>query len=37
MKFIFNFPDLGEGLEEGTVLEWFVKSGQQVKVGDSLV
>lgn len=37
MKFIFNFPDLGEGLEEGTVIEWYVKSGQQVKVGDSLV
>lgn len=37
MKFIFNFPDLGEGLEEGTVLEWYVKEGQEVKVGDSLV
>lgn len=37
MKFVFNFPDLGEGLEEGTVLEWFVKEGQEVKVGDSLV
>lgn len=37
MKFIFNFPDLGEGLEEGTVLEWYVKIGQEVKVGDSLV
>ena len=37
MKFIFNFPDLGEGLEEGTVLEWYVKVGQEVKVGDSLV
>ena len=37
MKFIFNFPDLGEGLEEGTVLEWYVKEGQGVKVGDSLV
>lgn len=37
MKYIFNFPDLGEGLEEGTVLEWYIKSGQQVKVGDSLV
>lgn len=37
MKFIFNFPDLGEGLEEGTVLEWYVKESQEVKVGDSLV
>lgn len=37
MKFIFNFPDLGEGLEEGTIMEWYVKAGQQVKMGDSLV
>ena len=37
MKFVFNFPDLGEGLEEGTVMEWYVKEGQEVKVGDSLV
>lgn len=37
MKYVFNFPDLGEGLEEGTVLEWFVSEGDSVKVGDSLV
>jgi len=37
MKFTFNFPDLGEGLEEGTIMEWYVKPGQQVKMGDSLV
>lgn len=37
MRFVFNFPDLGEGLEEGTILEWFVKEGDNVKVGDSLV
>ncbi|MEA4917987.1 dihydrolipoamide acetyltransferase family protein [Proteiniphilum sp.] len=37
MRFVFNFPDLGEGLEEGTILEWFVKEGDSVKVGDSLV
>lgn len=37
MKFIFNFPDLGEGLEEGTILEWYVSEGQHVKVGDSVV
>jgi pyruvate dehydrogenase E2 component (dihydrolipoamide acetyltransferase) len=37
MRFVFNFPDLGEGLEEGTILEWFVSEGDSVKVGDSLV
>lgn len=37
MKFVFNFPDLGEGLEEGTILEWFVAEGDTIKVGDSLV
>jgi pyruvate dehydrogenase E2 component (dihydrolipoamide acetyltransferase) len=37
MKFTFNFPDLGEGLEEGTIMEWYVKLGQQVKMGDSIV
>ena len=37
MIFTFNFPDLGEGLEEGTILEWYVKVGDSVKVGDTLV
>ncbi|HNQ66946.1 MAG TPA: dihydrolipoamide acetyltransferase family protein [Bacteroidales bacterium] len=37
MRYIFNFPDIGEGLDEGTILEWYVKKGQSVKVGDSLV
>ncbi|MFA7494033.1 MAG: biotin/lipoyl-containing protein, partial [Proteiniphilum sp.] len=37
MKFVFNFPDLGEGLEEGTILEWYVSEGDSVQVGDSLV
>lgn len=37
MRYIFNFPDIGEGLDEGTILEWYVKKGQTVKVGDSLV
>lgn len=37
MKYTFNFPDLGEGLEEGTVLEWYVKPGDKVKVGNTLV
>ena len=37
MRYIFNFPDIGEGLEEGTILEWYVKKGQAVKTGDALV
>ncbi len=37
MKYIFNFPDIGEGLEEGTIAEWHVKKGQSVKSGDILV
>ena len=37
MRYIFNFPDIGEGLDEGTILEWYVKKGQTVKVGDPLV
>ena len=37
MRYTFNFPDLGEGLEEGTILEWYVAKGQQVKEGDPLV
>lgn len=37
MRYIFNFPDIGEGLEEGTILEWYVTKGQSVSTGDSLV
>ncbi|HBK30385.1 MAG TPA: branched-chain alpha-keto acid dehydrogenase subunit E2, partial [Porphyromonadaceae bacterium] len=31
-----NFPDLGEGLEEGTLMEWLVSEGDEVKVGDTI-
>ncbi len=37
MRYIFNFPDIGEGLEEGTILEWYVSKGQAVKSGQALV
>ncbi|MBN1253026.1 MAG: 2-oxo acid dehydrogenase subunit E2 [Bacteroidales bacterium] len=37
MKYIFNFPDIGEGLEEGTIIEWLIKKGQKIEVGDLLV
>jgi pyruvate dehydrogenase E2 component (dihydrolipoamide acetyltransferase) len=37
MRYIFNFPDIGEGLDEGTIVEWYVSKGQQINAGDSLV
>jgi len=37
MKYIFKFPDIGEGLDEGTIVEWLVKKGQQVELGNPLV
>lgn len=37
MRYIFNFPDIGEGLDEGTIVEWYVSRGQQIKSGDALV
>ncbi len=37
MRYIFNFPDIGEGLEEGKIIEWYVEKGQEIKSGDSLV
>jgi len=37
MNYIFKFPDIGEGLDEGIIVEWQVKKGQQVNLGDPLV
>lgn len=37
MRYIFKFPDIGEGLEEGTIVEWHVEKGETVKMGDSLL
>ena len=37
MRHVFKFPDIGEGLEEGTIVEWYVKKGQEVESGQSLV
>lgn len=37
MNYIFRFPDIGEGLEEGTIHEIYVQEGQAVKAGDLLV
>ncbi len=37
MAFIFRFPDIGEGIAEGKIIQWYVKVGERVKSGDSLV
>jgi len=37
MLYIFKFPDIGEGITEGKILEWHVKKGQEIKEGDSVV
>ncbi len=37
MNYIFRFPDIGEGLEEGTIHAIYVQEGQAVKAGDLLV
>ncbi|MFC2114618.1 dihydrolipoamide acetyltransferase family protein [Bacteroidota bacterium] len=37
MRYIFNFPDIGEGLDEGTIAEWYIEKGHQIKSGDPLV
>jgi pyruvate dehydrogenase E2 component (dihydrolipoamide acetyltransferase) len=37
MRFIFKFPDIGEGLTEGIIIEWYVDKGTAVKVGQPLV
>lgn len=37
MRYIFNFPDIGEGLDEGTIAEWYVVKGQPISSGDPLL
>ena len=34
---IFHLPDLGEGLAEAEIREWYVKAGDEVKVDQPLV
>lgn len=37
MKHDFRFPDIGEGIAEGTLTKWLVKKGDSINEGDSLV
>lgn len=37
MAFSFKFPDIGEGIHEGKILEWYVTPGQKVREGDPLM
>ncbi len=37
MAFIFNFPDVGEGIHEGRVVEWLVAEGASVAEDEALV
>ena len=37
MAFEFKFPDVGEGIHEGRIVEWLVKEGDAVKVDAPLV
>ena len=34
---IFKLPDLGEGLQEAEIVEWFVKEGDEIEVDQPLV
>ncbi|MBI4126198.1 MAG: biotin/lipoyl-binding protein [Deltaproteobacteria bacterium] len=36
MAFDFKFPDVGEGIQEGTLVKWRVKEGDTVKEDDVL-
>lgn len=37
MRYIFKFPDIGEGITEGKILKWYIKKGQEIKSGESVV
>jgi len=37
MAFVFNFPDVGEGIHEGRVVEWLVAEGETVNEDQPLL
>ena len=37
MRYIFKFPDIGEGITEGRIIKWYVKKGQVINSGDPIV
>lgn len=37
MRYIFKFPDIGEGITEGKILKWYVQKGMAIKSGDPVV
>ncbi len=37
MAFVFNFPDVGEGIHEGRVVEWLVDEGETVNEDQPLL
>ena len=36
-EFYENLPDIGEGVVEGEIVEWFVEIGSYVETGDPIV
>lgn len=36
MKFEYRFPDIGEGIHEGTIIKWMVNVGDIINEGDSV-
>lgn len=36
MAFTFKFPDVGEGMAEGEIIDWLVAEGDEVSEGDSV-
>ena len=37
MSFIFKMPDLGEGIIEGEIVQWFVKEGDTIEADAPLL
>ena len=37
MRYIFKFPDIGEGITEGRIIQWYVKKGQSINSGEPIV